>query len=65
MFYCELGKHTTEAGKRCVKVIAEKREKEYVEKQFDMRGKEVGQRRYNGWEIAREAKSCDEHVHLA
>lgn len=62
MFYCEYGKHMTSEGQRCNRVVAEKREKEYVEKQYDQRGREVGQRRYNGWEIAREAWCCDAHV---
>jgi len=63
MFYCEKGKHLTGPGQRCVKVVAERREKSYSEPQRDAVTKKiVSHKSFSGWEIAREERCCDAHA---
>lgn len=63
MFKCSIGNHLSKPGDRAVKVVTEKRIKEYSDQLYDpLTKKPTVIRTGHGWEIAKEVLVCPEHV---
>ena len=58
MFFCERGQHISKPGEKCIRVIVERRQKEYRDEVFDSETKFSSIRTGVGWEIAKEIWSC-------
>ena len=61
MFHCQLGNHSTKENEKLIKVIVEKKDKEYPETKRLWRGRTIYDRGGKGFETVREVNSCALH----